>query len=124
MTNTITNTMNQIIQLLTQILMLVEELVQRQTKQEVVDDKDSVWCDDSFPTKLPKELGLDCKTLKAPYEFMGSRSEQWSQRYRGLLMDFEGAMRHIAELKSENAELNARVNKARDIIAKANDKLS
>ena len=102
--------------------MLVEELVQRQTNQEVVDDKDSVWCD--FPTKLPKELGLDCKTLKAPYEFMGSRSEQWSQRYRGLLMDFEGAMRHIAELKSENAELKARVNKVRGIIAKAESKLS
>ena len=103
--------------------MLVEELVQRQTKQELVDDKDSVWCDDSS-TEIRKELGLDCVTLKAPYEFMGSRSEQWSQRYRGLLMDFEGAMRHIAELKSENAELKARVNKVRGIIAKAESKLS
>ena len=97
--------------------MLVEQLVQRQSKQDLVDDRDRMLESAVFGD----EVITEDKSLSSPHEFMGSRSKQWSQRYKGLLMDFEGAERHIAQLKAENAELKARVNKARDIIAKATE---
>lgn len=105
--------MNQIIQLLTQILMLVEQLVQRQDGTEVNEHD----YDKSLEHKILREQRANpCwagyskavtedESLSSPHEFMGSRSKQWSQRYKGLLMDFEGAQRHIEELRSKNAEL-------------------
>ena len=144
--------MNQIIQLLTQILMLVEQLVQRQTKQELVDDRDRMIESAVFGDEIiteDRELGVitedefegysDAVTKDkslSSHEFMGSRSKQWSQRYKGLLMDFEGAERHIAQLKADNEslltsnaavikskehkvnELNAKLCGAKDTIAK------
>jgi hypothetical protein len=125
--------MNQIIQLLTQILTLVEQLVQRQTKQELVDDRDrmieSAVFGDEVITEDQWETKVYDKSLSSPHEFMGSCSKQWSQRYKGLLMDFEGAERQINKLKSDNAavikskehkvnELNAKLCGANDTIAK------
>ena len=125
--------MNQIIQLLTQILTLVEQLVQRQTKQELVDDRDrmieSAVFGDEVITEDQWETKVYDKSLSSPHEFMGSCSKQWSQRYKGLLMDFEGAERQINKLKSDNAavikskehkvnELNAKLVFRQDTIAK------
>ena len=102
----------------------VEQLVQRQTKQELVDDRDRMIESAVFGDEVITEDGIKSlehkilneqranpdwaghsdavtkdKSLSSPHEFMGSRSKQWSQRYKGLLMDFEGAERRIKELE-------------------------
>lgn len=121
--------------------MLVEQLVQRQTKQELVDDRDrmiesAVFGDEVITEDGHSDAVTKDKSLSSPHEFMGSHSKQWSQRYKGLLMDFEGAERHIAQLKADNEslltsnaavikskehkvnELNAKLCGAKDTIAK------